>query len=495
MFWPLKNWRRIVNRFDRCARTFFAAILLAVRVTFRIGRRALSLARGSSARRSRAHQRLMLAALTPKRAAAARHFRLLRRGDCSWPQIQRRHIRHPRRPPAPARSGNQQFADSGIPPDTLSGDTGLQTAAEQRVEKAQRTAQLLGASAIPGTRGATVTLVSLLDQVRSRYLVFAMLPPPRRLKASRSSLLGRAEAGAEEGWSAFAHCGNTCLPRRLRALRRALLVVLWTLLSMLVQSALVALPGPGKVAFARVYWSMMCRLLGLRVRLIGARVQAADAGGRPVVYVSNHSSWLDILVLGGRLHACFVAKEEVARWPLISWVARLGRTVYVRRQRATTARERDIMRERLAAGDNLILFPEGTTSDGSRVLPFRSAFLSIAQMPVAPNRSPPLVQPVSVVYDRIAYLPAGRATRWLFAWYGDMDIGSHFWRVAQRRGLRATVLLHAPLDPSTFPSRKALAQAAWAAVAGGAATLRQNRPARPVGASESRKPKDVPAIA
>lgn len=352
-----------------------------------------------------------------------------------------------------------------------------------------------GFSAMAESESANVTLVSLLIAPRARYPVAAMVPTPRRLKAKRLPLLRRPEEPAEEGWNALAWPSNRYLTRRVRAIRRGLLVILWTLVSMLVQSVLIVLPGSGKVAFARIYWSTMCRLLGLRVRLIGAPARGADASGRPVVYVSNHSSWLDILVLGGRLNACFIAKEEVASWPLISWIARLGRTIYVRRQRSSTARERDDMGERLAAGDNLILFPEGTTSDGSRVLPFRTAFLSIAHLPVGPDGRPPLVQPVSVVYDRLAYLPAGRATRPIFAWYGDMDIGSHFWRLAQRRGLRATVLLHTPLDPAAFPSRKALAHATWVAVAAGAAALRQNRAARPVGAGEGADATAAPAFA
>ena len=229
----------------------------------------------------------------------------------------------------------------------------------------------------------------------------------------------------------------------------------------------------------------MSWLIGVKVRVIGAPAMRAD--GRPVVYVSNHSSWLDILVLGGRLNGCFVAKGEVVGWPVIGLIARLGRTVYVRRRRASTGRERDAMQARLAAGDGLILFPEGTTSDGSRVLPFRSAFLSIAIQPSRRAGRSPIVQPVSVVYDRLGGLPTGRTRRPIFAWYGDMDIGSHFWRLAQNRGLRATVLLHTPLDPARFPDRKALAQAAWVAVAEGAATLRQNRPARPVTAPGSRR--------
>ena len=133
----------------------------------------------------------------------------------------------------------------------------------------------------------------------------------------------------------------------------------------------------------------------------------------------------------------------------------------------------------LTADYNLILFPEGTSSDGSRVLPFRSAFLSVAELPVTADGKPPLIQPVSLVYDRLGYLPAGRSSRPLFAWYGDMDIGSHFWRLAQHGGLRATILLHPPLDPANFANRKALSQALWTIIADGAATLRQNRPVRP----------------
>jgi 1-acyl-sn-glycerol-3-phosphate acyltransferase len=312
-----------------------------------------------------------------------------------------------------------------------------------------------------------------------------MLPAPSRLKVKRFPLLRRPAEPTEEGWNALAWPVQRKLVRRQRAARRALLIAVWTALAMLVQAPLLLLPGRGKVRFARIYWAVMCRLLGMKVRMIGPRLRGRDTGGRPVVYVCNHSSWLDVLVLGGRLNACFVAKEEVGGWPLISWIARLGRTVFVRRHRGSTVRERDEMRERLAAGDNLILFPEGTTSDGSRVLPFRSAFFSLAELAATPDGRPPLIQPVSVVYDRLAYLPTGRATRPLFAWYGDMDIGSHFWRLAQHRGLRASVLLHTPLDPAAYPSRKALAHATWAAVAAGAATLRQNRPARPITAGDA----------
>jgi 1-acyl-sn-glycerol-3-phosphate acyltransferase len=160
---------------------------------------------------------------------------------------------------------------------------------------------------------------------------------------------------------------------------------------------------------------------------------------------------------------------------VISWIAALGRTVYVRRKRTSTVRERDEMRRRLAGGDNLILFPEGTTSDGARVMPFRSAFLSIAEVPVLADGRTARVQPVSLVYDRLSRLPVGRASRTLFGWVGDMDLATHFWRVGQERGMRATVWLHPVLDPADFRSRKELTEAVWRIAADGAAGLRQNR--------------------
>jgi 1-acyl-sn-glycerol-3-phosphate acyltransferase len=287
---------------------------------------------------------------------------------------------------------------------------------------------------------------------------------PKRLPAARPLLA--SPAGAVDAHSGRAE-GSGIL-RRLRVLRRGACVVLWTVACMPVQAMFLMLPGRPKVVFARFYWSTVSRLLGVRVRLVGA---TATASGRPVVFVSNHSSWLDIPVLGGRLDACFVSKDEVGGWPFIATIARLGRTVFVSRQRGATGRERDTMRARLGAGDNLLLFPEGTTSDGSRVLPFRTAFFAVAE-----GADPPLIQPVSVVYDRLGGLPTGRACRPLFSWYGDMDLASHFWRLAQQRGLRASILILPPLDPARFASRKALSHAVWQAVADGAATLRQNRP-------------------
>jgi 1-acyl-sn-glycerol-3-phosphate acyltransferase len=277
--------------------------------------------------------------------------------------------------------------------------------------------------------------------------------------------------------------------RRLRAARRGIMIIALTLPSMLIQAICLLLPGRAKVAFPLFFWARFARTLGLDVRIVGEL--AAKNSERPVIFVSNHSSWVDVPVVGGVLPGSFIAKGDIEGWPVVRTIARLGRTVFVSRQRGSSGRERDAMQKVLERGDNLILFPEGTSSDGSRVLPFRSSFFALAEGKTAglAGRGP-LIQPVSVVYDRLNGLPAGRSSRPVFAWYGDMDIASHFWRMTQHLDMRVTVLLHAPLDPVTFPDRKSLSRAVWQTVADGAAMLRQNRPARPLSV-EPERPDDL----
>ncbi|GAB6967138.1 hypothetical protein JCM25156A_11750 [Komagataeibacter kakiaceti JCM 25156] len=289
--------------------------------------------------------------------------------------------------------------------------------------------------------------------------------------------------------------------RTARCVGRLAAITVWVPLSVGFEAVLLLLPGTAKIRWTRMVWGGLCLLLSLRIRVVGRRAggvggrRARQRGERPVIYVSNHSTWLDVPVLGTVLPSNFVAKGDIEGWPIMGLVSRIGRTIFVSRQRSTTGRERDEMLHRLMVeGDNLILFPEGTSSDGSRVLPFLSAFFAIAKPPrLPPGKEPaelpseaaliaakpgmtPLIQPVSVVYDQLEGVPVNRARRPVFAWYGDMELGPHVWQLLKWRSMRATVLLHPPLDPADFPSRKALAQAAWRAVSAGAAELRQNMP-------------------
>jgi 1-acyl-sn-glycerol-3-phosphate acyltransferase len=193
-------------------------------------------------------------------------------------------------------------------------------------------------------------------------------------------------------------------------------------------------------------------ILGIRVERRGQMTAA-----RPTLFVCNHSSYLDITVLGALIPGCFVAKTEVAGWPLFGLLAKLQRTVFVDRRRNSTHHQRDSIAGRLEAGDNLILFPEGTSNDGNRTLPFRSALLSVAEAGrTAAGAAPLTVQPVSIAYTLLNGMPLGHGLRPLVAWYGDMVLADHLWQFLRLGKLTVVVRFHPVVTIDQFGSRKAL---------------------------------------
>ncbi|GAN81221.1 lysophospholipid acyltransferase family protein [Acidocella aminolytica] len=248
---------------------------------------------------------------------------------------------------------------------------------------------------------------------------------------------------------------------------RLVAVLLWTIPAACLQAVLLLLPGGGKAWFARVYWRGVARIIGMRRRVIGP-----CSPHRPTLFIANHCSWLDIVALGATLPGCFVAKAEIGQWPGVSIVAKLGRTIFVSRSRETVAREQRLLAARLGGGDNVILFPEGTTSDGNRVLPFSSAFFTLAF-----GEAQPWVQSVTVVYDELEGQPVRRFDRPLVAWYGDMDLAPHLKPLLHRRGVRATIMFGEPLPPGSFANRKALSLMMEQTISANAARLRQGRDA------------------
>lgn len=162
--------------------------------------------------------------------------------------------------------------------------------------------------------------------------------------------------------------------------------------------------------------------LGVRVRVVGAPCR-----DRPLLVTPNHVSWLDINLIGSLMPLSFVAKSEVAGWPLFGLFAKLQRTVFVDRTRRTdTARVNGEIAQRLASGDAMVLFPEGTSSDGTHVLPFRSALIGAARAAMVEGGHDRVwVQPLAIVLKRLDGLPLGRAERPRLAWYGDTDMFPH----------------------------------------------------------------------
>lgn len=172
----------------------------------------------------------------------------------------------------------------------------------------------------------------------------------------------------------------------------------------------------------RLWHSMVTRLLGLRIRIVGE-----PARERPLLIAANHVSWTDIMVLGAVADVHFIAKAEVASWPLMGHLSRLQRTVFVERdQRRKAGEQAGAIGARLADGDPLVLFAEGTTSDGTVVLPFKSTLFAAADMALqASGGKEVAIQPVAIAYTRWHGLPMGRRLRTRAAWIGGQTLVPH----------------------------------------------------------------------
>lgn len=186
-------------------------------------------------------------------------------------------------------------------------------------------------------------------------------------------------------------------------------------------------------------------ILGLPLQISGTPMRQKGA------VVANHSSWLDIFALNAAQRVYFVSKSEVERWPLIGWLARATGTVFIARKGSQAKHQQDLFEQRLRAGHKLMFFPEGTSTDAIRVLPFKStlfaAFYSHGLDQIL------YIQPVTVVY----HAPAGQDPRY-YGWWGNMDFAPHlFYTLATLRQGRVEVIFHPEVPVDAFASRKELA--------------------------------------
>jgi 1-acyl-sn-glycerol-3-phosphate acyltransferase len=210
------------------------------------------------------------------------------------------------------------------------------------------------------------------------------------------------------------------------------------------------LPGWGFIASK--YYRVLCALLRIRVRVVGNPVR-----DRAVLFVSNHVSWVDIVVIGSVTPVAFVAKREVASWPLVGITAKMQRTVFVDRgRRHQTGDAVGEIVKRVASGTSVVLFAEGTSSDGNRVLPFRSALLGAIEDQSGGGSI--LMQPMAITYIRQHGLPMGRQHRPLVAWYGDLDFMPHIKAFIERGAIDALVTYGDPVPADRDIDRKAMSK-------------------------------------
>jgi len=240
----------------------------------------------------------------------------------------------------------------------------------------------------------------------------------------------------------------------IRALFTAALFFTMTPILISLQWVLGKLHLPGWGFINTNYYRVLLRVVGIRVRVSGEMVR-----DRAVLLVSNHVSWADIMVIGSIAPVAFIAKSEVAKWPLVGITARIQRTVFVdRARRQQTGDAIAEIVERLASGTTVVLFAEGTSSDGNRVLPFRSALVGAVKEAGARSESGILIQPMSVCYTGLNGIPMGRQYRPLIAWYGDLDFVPHVKALMSTGAVDAVVTFGEPLMADGSTDRKAMAK-------------------------------------
>lgn len=236
---------------------------------------------------------------------------------------------------------------------------------------------------------------------------------------------------------------------------RLLLVALWIGTGAAIQSLVHLFHLPGRYTLPVLFHKIMTRwVLGIRVEQVGDVSQE-----KPTLFLANHMSYLDILTMNSVIAASFISKAEIEHWPLFGFLAKLQDTVFVERRAVRALEQSGDLEKYFAARRNLILFPEGTSTDSATILPFKSSLLQ------AVYNNPALdvtIQPVSVA----CY--GTNAQEKLYPWVGDMTLSPHLWNILQARGLHVRVTLHPPFKASTLKDRKALALYAHQCVESGA---------------------------
>lgn len=205
----------------------------------------------------------------------------------------------------------------------------------------------------------------------------------------------------------------------------------------------------------RLWHRLVLKLLGVRLRISGSMVE-----DRPLLVAANHVSWVDIMVLGAAADVHFIAKADMIHWPVMGWLCTLQRTVFVERERrGRSQRQANEIGGRLADGDPMVLFAEGTTSDGNLLAPFNSTLFGAAKLALeAAPGGEVLIQPAAIAYTRLHGLPMGRSRRGHVAWIGDQDLLPHVLDLLREGAMDAELRFGEPVPFNGATNRKEAAR-------------------------------------
>ncbi len=246
---------------------------------------------------------------------------------------------------------------------------------------------------------------------------------------------------------------------KARVICKVILLVLWIVVMLFVYGAYKLLAPKRMDRFYNIFHAVVSRaIFSMRVNVEGEMSQQ-----KPTLYLSNHISYLDIFVLGAKLPAYFIAKSEVANWPILGTLAKMQNTLFFERRGNKIRSQLGIMSNHFNEGKNLTLFPEGTSTEGEHVEPFKSSLLqSIEQADESVT-----IQPVTVAYTHYNNQVMDKAIRDQYAWYATMPFGSHFFNALGLKKSQVKVIFHPAVKLSDFETRKECALHCWQQVSSG----------------------------
>lgn len=228
--------------------------------------------------------------------------------------------------------------------------------------------------------------------------------------------------------------------------------------------------GPKAYIIPKFWHKGACTIFGIKINIIGTPYSSSQT-----IYLTNHLSYFDIVVLGSILKASFVAKEDVESWPVFGFLSHLQQTAFISRSREKARQVAGTLEHMIQQEKNLILFPEGTSTDGQNVRPFKSSLFSIAFGKKGEQNTAFKIQPITLhVHSANGHTIKSQDDRDIYAWHIDMTtpMAKHLWGFAKTKGAEIDLLFHLPMDAKDYSERKTLAKACHDTVSKGHNTLK-----------------------
>lgn len=198
----------------------------------------------------------------------------------------------------------------------------------------------------------------------------------------------------------------------------------------------------------KAFCLMACFILNIRV--LGDSTKKLKEKGK--LFVSNHCSYLDIIVIGRKIPVRFTPKSDIKKWPALGLLTNISLPVYIERKGSKALEQKKIINSVIESGDNIIIFPEGTTNNGQIVKPFKTSLFSVVE------GNDTIIQPIAISYVEIDGKPSSERNIDMVAWYGDMEFLPHFWNLLKSTGVKAEINYLEPVSSKNFDDRKALAK-------------------------------------